>query len=56
VLGGRGDRPALASIVASTGSLVPAMVVHVLIDVRSLTLIGWELNRSAPEPAPVGSA
>ena len=40
---------ALGSIVASTRSLYPAMLVHALIDVRSLTLIGWELRRwSAP--------
>ncbi len=42
---------ALSSIVASTGSLLPAMVVHALIDVRSLTIIGWELRRYAPAPA-----
>lgn len=48
---------ALASLVHSTGSLWPAMVVHALIDIRSLTLIGWELNRSAPpEPAAVATS
>lgn len=44
---------ALSSIVAATGSLVPAMVVHALIDVRALTVIGWELRRhDPPDPAP----
>lgn len=43
----------LSSIVASTGSLLPAMLVHALIDVRSLTVIGWELQRLTP-PAPAG--
>ena len=44
---------ALSSIVASTGSLLPAMLVHALIDVRSLTVIGWELQRLTP-PASTG--
>ena len=41
---------ALSSIVASTHSLYPAMLVHALIDIRSLTVIGWELQRLAPTP------
>lgn len=46
---------ALGSIVASTGSLLPAMVVHALIDLRSLTIIGWELRRYEPTPARAAS-
>ena len=43
---------ALSSIVASTHSLYPAMLVHALIDVRSLTVIGWELRTwAAPVPS-----
>ena len=43
---------ALSSIVASTHSLYPAMLVHALIDVRSLTVIGWELRTwAAPGPS-----
>ena len=47
---------ALSSIVASTHSLYPAMLVHALIDVRSLTVIGWELRRFPPAPAAVHDA
>lgn len=52
---------ALSSIVETTGSLVVAMVVHALIDVRSLTVIGWELRRYpvpavGPVPDPVAGA
>ncbi len=45
---------ALASLTNSTRSLVPAMVVHALIDIRSLTVIGWELHRVTSADAPVG--
>ena len=47
---------ALSSIVASTRSLYPAMLVHALIDIRSLTVIGFELQRVAPMPTSGGGA